>query len=152
MRYEHTQRGPIYLIVGMAASAMLVSALWIPETWVQCLLFATGGMMGILSGGFRELTVRDEGSHLIVQFGPIPLFKRRVAYDEIESVAQDRSTILEGWGIHMSPRGGWIWNLWGFDCVELQLSKNRRLRIGTDQPEALAAFLGSVSSGPAVQP
>jgi hypothetical protein len=40
----------------------------------------------------------------------------------------------------MSMRGGWVWNLSGWDCVVLQL-RNGVLRIGTDEPETLAQFV-----------
>ena len=31
------------------------------------------------------------------------------SYDEIESVGVDRTLILDGWAIHRSVRGGWVW-------------------------------------------
>jgi polygalacturonase len=40
----------------------------------------------------------------------------------------------------MSIRGGWVWNLWGRDCVVVQLNKGT-LRIGTDDAANLAVFL-----------
>ena len=40
----------------------------------------------------------------------------------------------------MSLRGGWVWNIWGRDCVVLQLRKDI-LRVGTDDAEKLARFL-----------
>jgi len=49
------------------------------------------------------------------------LFRRTIRYDDIISAEIGRTTILDGWGIHMSLRGGWVWNLWGRDCVVLQL-------------------------------
>lgn len=145
MRYEHTQKAPMYLLLGFVASAMLVAAIWTPELWVRLLLFVTGGMMGVAALSFRELTVRDEGQWLLVQFGPLPLFRRRVPYDQIESVSRGRTTWLDGWGIHLSPRGGWTWNLWGFDCVDITLRGNRKLHLGTDDAEALEAFLSTRS-------
>ena len=36
--------------------------------------------------------------------------------------------MLDGWGIHLSPSGGWTWNLWGFDCVDVTYKKGRKLR------------------------
>jgi hypothetical protein len=36
---------------------------------------------------------------------------------DIGSVEIGRTLHLDGWGIHMSVRGGWVWNLWGRDCV-----------------------------------
>jgi hypothetical protein len=42
--------------------------------------------------------------------------------------------------IHMSLRGGGVWNVWGGDCVVLRLRKGI-LRVGTDDAEQLADFL-----------
>ncbi len=40
--------------------------------------------------------------------GPIPLFRRSVKYEDIISVEIGRTTILDGYGIHKSLRGGWV--------------------------------------------
>jgi hypothetical protein len=50
---------------------------------------------------------------LVIRFGPIPLFRRTVRYADIQKVEVGRTLILDGWGIHFSIRGGWVWNLWG---------------------------------------
>ena len=63
------------------------------------------------------------------------------ADDDIEKVEVGRTMILDGWGIHYSVRGGWVWNLWGRDCVALRLKNGGVLRIGTDDASNLAGFL-----------
>jgi len=141
MRYENTQKAPLYLLIAGTASVMLVAAWLIPDLIGQLSMATIGGLMAILALAFRQLTVRDEGEFLLVCFGPLPLFRRRVRYAEIESAEQARSSWLDGWGIHMSPSGGWTWNLSGFDCVDVHLTRGRKLRIGTDDPLELAAFL-----------
>lgn len=141
MSYHHTQRGPLYLLLSGAGAAMLVSAAIVPQWPVQLILLASGSLMLIGAAAFRRLTVSDEGQFLLVEFGPLPLFRRRIEYAEIERVERSRSTFLDGWGIHLSLSGGWIWNLWGFDCVDVYLRRDKRFRIGTDDPAGLEAFL-----------
>ena len=141
MRYEHTQKAPLYLLLAGIASGMLVAAWLIPVPVAQISLATSGGLMAMLALAFRQLTVRDDNDALLVCFGPLPLFWRRVSYADIEHAEQARSSWLDGWGIHMSPSGGWTWNLWGFDCVDVHLTRGRKLRIGTDDPLELAAFL-----------
>lgn len=34
----------------------------------------------------------------------------------------------EGWSIHLSLQGGWVWGLWRFDCVEVYLGRGRKVR------------------------
>jgi hypothetical protein len=89
---------------------------------------------------FHHLTVEDQGNRLTIRFGPLPLFRRAVRYHDIEKVEVGRTTILDGWGIHRSIRGGWVWNIWGRDCIVVHL-KTSVLRIGTDDAENLVGFL-----------
>ena len=97
-------------------------------------------MMVLLGSAFHHLTVEDHGVRLAIRFGPLPLFRRTVRYAAIDGVEVGRTLILDGWGIHMSLRGGWVWNLWGRDCVVVHL-KNGVLRIGADDAPILARFL-----------
>jgi hypothetical protein len=99
------------------------------------------GLLMILVGmSFMHLTVQDEQDALAVRFGPLPLFFTRIPYDQISAVARDRTTVLDGWGLHYFPGRGTTYNLWGFDCVRVDVGK-RTGRIGTDDAEALTAFL-----------
>lgn len=64
-----------------------------------------------------------------------------VEYADIEKVEIGRTMILDGWGIHYSIRGGWVWNLWGRDCVVVHFTNGSLLRIGTDDAGGLVRFL-----------
>jgi hypothetical protein len=141
MRYDHTQRAPLYLILVGVGLAILVAAWLTPLRIVQIVLLCSGGLMLLLAASFRQLTVKDEGDHLLIEFGPLPLFRRCVPYSDVELVERSRSTVFDGWGVHLSPTGGWTWNLWGFDCVDVYLSRGRKVRIGSDEADRLEAFL-----------
>ncbi|MBM4072365.1 MAG: hypothetical protein FJ271_26065 [Planctomycetes bacterium] len=138
--YSHTQIAPLCLI--LYGSALLCIALgWIVgETPGMYIAFAVGLIIAGLAPAFHHLKVEDHGDRLAIRFGPVPLFRRTLRYSDIERVEVGRTLILDGWGIHYSIRGGWVWNLWGRDCVVVHL-KNCVLRIGTDDAENLAAFL-----------
>ncbi len=101
-----------------------------------------GALMITIALLFQFLKVRDSGEKLVIQFGPLPLFRKRIAYDDIQSVAVGRTVLLEGWGIHYSPRGGWVWNIWGRDCVVIT-RRQGVIRVGTNDADHLAAFLES---------
>jgi hypothetical protein len=107
---------------------------------IQWLFPPIGLLMFVVAASFHHLTVEDRGDGLAIRFGPVPLFCKTVAYNEIKSVETGRTLLLDGWGIHMSIRGGWVWNIWGRDCVVLHLKKGT-LRIGTDDAENLAGFI-----------
>ena len=140
--YHHTQKGPWGLMCYAFAAAFLVAAISVPVLALQITFFVTALFMLLLGASCGYLTIEDEGDRLSVQFGPFPLFRRRIPYDDILEVETSRTTFLEGWGIHWSPWGGWVWNIWGYDCVLLRL-KRGKLKIGTDDAEGLAEFVSS---------
>jgi hypothetical protein len=129
------------------AVGFLVASVSLPVLAPQITFMVTGFFMLLLGASIGHLTVEDEGDRLVVRFGPLPLFRRSILYDDILEVEQSRTTFLDGWGIHWSPWGGWVWNVWGYDCVVLRL-KRGKLKIGTDDAEKLAGFVKSrISSG-----
>ncbi|REJ81059.1 MAG: hypothetical protein DWQ34_14955 [Planctomycetota bacterium] len=139
--YHHTQRAPTCLLIYAASAAFLVSAWAMRGLPAGAIGFLIGSiLLAVLAAAFHHLTVSDESDRLAVRFGPVPLFHRSVPYDLIVSAEQGRTTLLDGWGIHYSLQGGWVWNLWGFDCVVLQLQKGKLL-IGTDDAENLCRFV-----------
>ena len=140
MRYSHTQKSPLCLILYASALAAVIPAFIIGDMIGLYISGAAGLIIALLAPAFHHLTVEDQGDVLAIRFGPLPLFRRTVRYDDIKSAEVGRTLILDGWGIHMSIRGGWVWNLWGRDCVVIHL-KNTVLRVGTDDAINLAAFL-----------
>jgi len=144
--YRHTQRGPWWLLLlGIAAACLVLSWISRNQTVLVWVVSSVGVLMLLFSAAFRELTVEDEGDQLSVAFGPLRLFRRTVSYSHITEIEQDQTILLEGWGIHLSPRGGWVWNIWGRDCVRIHFGDST-LRIGTDDPEGLVSFLRSKTS------
>ncbi len=140
MDYDHTQTSPLFLLLAAIGIGCFVGGIQVDEQNLSITLFSIGTVWFLLALSFRQLTCRDEGDHLRIRFGPIPLFRRKLLYSRLEKVDQGRSRLLDGWGIHLCTRGGWVWNLWGFDCVELDLDRGR-LRVGTDDPDGLVAFI-----------
>lgn len=141
MQYDHTQSAQLYLLFLVVGIGMLVGAWLTPAETMRIILAISGAVMFVLAVSFRQLTVSDEFDRLLISFGPLPLFRRRIRYTDIKSVERGRTTFFDGWGIHLSPGGGWTWNLWGFDCVDVYFKKGRKLRIGTNDPEGLESFL-----------
>lgn len=139
--YQHTQWAPLCLILYALAVLQFVYAWMLPhQPSTPWLLVPIGMLMLILAACFHYLRVTDLGDSLLVRFGPLPLFRRVVRYDDIVSVELGRSSLLDGWGIHWRPKRGWIWNVWGRDCVVLRM-KQETLWIGSDDAQNLAAFL-----------
>jgi hypothetical protein len=145
--YSHTQRAPLYLVLYGSAVWLLVTA-WLvrEEPVVPFVLAAVGVLTAILGLAFHHLTVVDGGKGLVVRFGPLPLFRTTVPYSDIQGVEVGRTTIFDGWGIHLSLRGGWVWNIWGRDCVVIRRRKGI-LRVGTDDAPTLSRFLAGKIAG-----
>ena len=141
--YSHTQKAPLCLLVYALAAVFLALGWFVQDAPPIPWLFPPIGLlMLVVAASFHHLTVEDQGDVLSVRFGPIPLFRKTVQYSDIVSVEVGRTLLLDGLGIHMSIRGGWVWNIWGRDCVVVHLKKGT-LRIGTDDAENLATFLRS---------
>jgi len=139
--YSHTQKAPLCLILYGSALACVALAWPVGETPGFFIGGGVGLLIALLAPAFHHLTVEDRGDVLVIRFGPVPLFRRTVRYTDIEKVEVGRTLILEGWGIHYSIQGGWVWNLWGRDCVVVHFKNGSVLRIGTDDAENLARFL-----------
>ena len=139
--YSHTQRAPLcYLLYASAFVCFFLG--FTGDSWASwSIAGGTGFIMLVFASAFHFLTVRDRGDYLKIGFGPLPLFGRKVRYAEIAEVEITRSSFLDGWGIHYTFSRGWIWNLWGLDCVAIRFRNGARLRIGTDDAPQLAAFL-----------
>jgi len=141
--YCRRQHGPLYLVILAAAAALLVGAWFMRHSVPAALaMLALAAVVALLALSFVHLTVRDEGDHLAVRFGPLPLLGTRIAYREIKHVEQGRSTVIDGWGVHWVLGRGWIFNLWGFDCVVIRTDR-RTVRVGTDDPQGLTDFIRS---------
>ena len=139
--YSHTQRAPLHLIVFGVAGIMGIAG-WMawPNSTVTAILLGTSLVVVLFACSFQRLTVIDEGDHLALRFGPLPLFSREIRYSDITAAEVGKTSWVDGWGIHYVFGRGWTYNLWGFDCVVLNLGR-RVLRIGTDDAENLNAFL-----------
>jgi hypothetical protein len=140
--YDHRQYAPMYwlLLAPAIATTFLIAFLTNQPEAVAIVVFVNAVLI-TTAFSFRWLRIVDEGTHLAVRFGPVPVFRRRIAYADIASAERDLTTVVDGWGIHYVPGRGWTINLWGFDCVKLTRKNGSVLRIGSDDAEGLTRFL-----------
>ena len=142
MTYNHTQHGRRHNVL-FACTFVSLSDAWLARgesAFVVTLISiaATFALCGLM---FRSLTIRDEGHWLALRFGLLPVFRKRIRYADITGVEVGRTSLLDGWGIHYFPGRGWTYNIFGLDCVKLTLGR-KIIRVGTDDAEGLAKFLG----------
>jgi hypothetical protein len=136
VHYRHTQVGhvTVVLVVAMVALAMGMAA-WSGQAGPAIV----GGLLLLVLAQFGSLTttVDDEALELRMGMGVI---RRRIPLRQIASVAVVRTSWIWGWGIRWTPHG-WLWNVWGTRGVELRYLDGERFRVGTDEPERLAAAI-----------
>jgi len=150
-QYDHIQRGKLHYILHVSALAVAaICLITIPTAAGQIRIYIAIGTTALLEFlAFTCITLRlyDDKNCLQLKYGPLPLIKKRIAYEKIVTTKPSRSKFIDGWGIHYSPGRGWTYNLWGFDCVELTMIDNKTIRVGTDDTAGLNAFLeGKISS------
>jgi hypothetical protein len=149
--YSHTQRAPLHLLfwllVGANGLLAAFAASWGAPQLVSVLALVIAVTCLALALTLRELTIRDAGETLRVRFGPLPLFGIKLRYAAMTNARVGRTSWIDGWGMHWVPGRGMTVNLWGRDCVVVQLG-HRTVRLGTDDPDALASFLRGRIAGP----
>jgi hypothetical protein len=138
--YRHAQTGPWWLLL-LVLGLMMMGLAWSLRdvSGLPVIFGMVGPFMLVGAACFQRLTVEDANDHLSVHFGPVPLLTKRIRYEDMETVEVARTTLLDGWGIHKSLRGGWVWNIWGRACVRIRHGGTTWL--GTDDAEALVLFL-----------
>ncbi len=142
VQYEHTQAGRTTLLV--AVFLIIIGAVSLPaiydEDQVSALILLAAIVVVLFTViVFNRLTVIVAYGAITAKFGwgwP----KRSHAFVEIAGIRQVRNACIYGWGSRWIP-GGWMYNVWGRDAVELALTSGQRFRIGTDEPERLLAAL-----------
>lgn len=151
--YENTQPGTFIRIMtgswvvfcGVLAGVMLA----LGEKEAAIVLGVITVMLAVINGIvfvlFHSLTVRISPSDIAISFG-VGLIRKRFPIGDIRSVRTVRNRWYNGFGIR-KIRGGWLYNVSGFDAIEIQLKNERKYRIGTDQPMKLLAAVESTLAG-----
>ena len=141
MEYRHTQVGYTAPIV---AAWLLIVLLIVfiaadDEPAVVVGVAAFGIALTVVIVVFNRLSTTIDAGRIRVAFGwgwP----RRTVETLDVVAFRPVRNKWYYGWGIRKVP-GGWMYNVWGLDAVEIELKSEKKFRIGTDEPEALIAAL-----------
>jgi hypothetical protein len=132
--YEHTQRATVIIwsvlavIVIILVSMYLFGPVWV-TIFVLCIMVF---MLAICS----TLTVAVDQSTLAIRYGPVRLILRKWLLSEIMSASVVTNPWYYGYGIRWTPHV-LLYNVAGPHAVEILLHSGKKVRIGTDEPEAL---------------
>lgn len=135
--YRHTQVG--YLMIAVLSAGVLGLAAALAVGGGPKALVAVVAVLALCLALFPTLTAVVQSDRLQCFFG-FGLIRREIPVSEIRAVSVVRNPWMYGWGLRLIP-GGWLWNVSGFDAVELRLQSGKRFRIGTDEPVALHAAI-----------
>ena len=131
--YKHTQIGYL-LIVALGAATLLIGYLNLVTRFNPGTLLLLVIMIFCLAL-FATLTTHVNGQAVDLQFG-IGLIRRRFPLQNVEEYRIVTNPWYYGWGIHLIP-GGWIYNVSGWEAIELQMKGGGKYRIGTNDPHGL---------------
>ena len=141
MPYKHTQIGKLIIIVLLLiildfgfifkyAGAELNSTIIFLMSLVLFIVFS-----------FTTLNVMINKNYLKIKFG-YGIFRKKFSLQEITSAKAVKNHWYYGWGIRwwLWPKM-WIYNVSGFDAVEIKMKNNKIFRIGTDEPQVLESAI-----------
>lgn len=140
MLYRHTQCGLSIVSLCLALAALDAAVIWRSGQWLPAALALI--VLVAVAIVFSSLTVEVSANELQWSFGP-GLWTYRLPLGDIEKVAIVRNHWWNGFGIRISS-GFRLYNVSGLDAVELHLKSHDIRRIGTDDPQGLAAALQSL--------
>jgi hypothetical protein len=139
--YEHTQKAglPFYFALATAlVVGVMICSTGVPSISIGIFLLTVFLLLWILLM-MSALTVTIDHQFLRVRFGPGVFFKK-FPLSEIAACGSKYKTFIWGWGIRYYF-GGWLYNIAGFNSVEIIFKNGKKARIGTDEPEKLAAAI-----------
>ncbi len=135
MRYNHTQIGYLMIVITILIAGLFGFILIQAGVIIAMLLIMIFILFILVS--FSTLNVSIDEENLKIRFG-YGIYKKSFKLNEIASSKIVRNHWYFGWGIRFwfwPPT--WIYNVSGFDAVELKMKDGSRFRIGTDEPEKL---------------
>ena len=142
--YKHTQIGylmlAITLLVLVLFAWLYITARAEPPSYYSGTNFAITAIMVLILfilASFATLTVSIDENHLRIKFG-YGIFRKKFLLNEIISAKAVKNHWYYGWGVRI-----WFWpymliyNISGFNAVEIIMKNGKIYRIGTNEPEKL---------------
>ncbi len=143
MNYKHTQIG--YLILYTLFATTLLYTFILIQTNFNKIVLVTILSVTLILASFSTLKVTINKTNLQIKFG-YGIYKKNFPLKTITSVKTVKNHWYYGWGIRI-----WFWpsmriyNISGFDAIEIKTKNNQTYRIGTDEPKKLEhALLQSI--------
>ncbi len=144
MKYKHIQMSYLMIAVTLVVLVLFtwtyITARAESPSYYSGTNFAVTAIMTLIIFilvSFVLLQVIIDEKYLQIKFG-YGIYKKKFLLNDIVSVKTVRNHWYYGWGIRVWfwPKM-WIYNVSGFDAVEIKLKNGKMYRIGTDEPRKL---------------
>ena len=144
MNYKHTQISYLMIVITLA---VLVFFAWVhimtsaePPSADSGTNFAVTTIMVLILfilASFTSLQVIIDEKYLRIKFG-YGIYQKKFSLNDVISAKTVKNHWYYGWWIRvwLWPKM-WIYNVSGFDAVEIKLKNGKVYRIGTDEPKKL---------------
>lgn len=142
--YHHTQRnGAATLLLSLFAllpiGLLLSGALPPGDVGARIAVVVAAVVMMVSAFAFSSLTIAVRDGQLSWWFGP-GIVKKTVPLSTIALAEPTTTSMLSGWGIHLTGRG-WLYNVSGRQAVLITQQDGKRFLLGTDEPDGLAQII-----------
>ncbi len=139
MRYNHTQVG--YLMIYVTAAVVIFFGFILSMTGPEPFAIAVIFLIILALVSFSSLNVKIDEEYLKIRFG-YGIYSKSFLLKDIGQAKAVRNHWYYGWGIRL-----WLWphtviyNVSGFDAVEIKMKNKKTYRIGTDEPKELESAI-----------
>ena len=141
--YRHTQIGYAMLFASFIIASFYVGLYGVIAIRIgfNFDIIAVMALVLFILASFSTLTVTIDESYLRIKFG-YGIFRKKFLLKEIVSAKTVKNHWYYGWGIRL-----WLWpymwvyNVSGFNAVEIITKSGKIYRIGTDVPSELESAL-----------
>jgi hypothetical protein len=138
--YSHRQHSPVIPVVLALTVIVMMGGLFMLPRGVDPGPYVTAVMMVIVVLAalaiFSRLTTGVDESGVSWAFG-FGFPRGSIESGEIARAERTQTSFWEGWGIHWTIWHGWLWNVGGFQAVQIFKRDGTSITIGTDDPQGL---------------
>ena len=140
MRYNHTQIGYLIIFTLLAVITLFINILL--KDGCQTYLVMTMLLVLFILSSFLSLNVKINEDYLKIKFG-WGIYKKQFFIKEITSVKIVKTNWYCGWGIRICfwPKKLKLYNVSGFDAVEITMNNGNIYQIGSDDIENLEKII-----------
>ena len=140
--YRHTQFGTLTVV--LLGGIVLFQLAFGAVTGWHWIIWPIMALMTLFLLAFHSLTVDVDRERIKIRFGWGP-FGKTYPVPDVRDAREVTNRWYYGWGIRLTPHG-WLYNVSGFDAVEVEFADGKKARIGTNEPRDLLRAIRRAAS------